>query len=114
MDRAGHLRMIGAAELGAFELEIAELRRLEPERFVGARHCVVLHAKCRNVEAVNDVLGAEQYAHSLAERKVKRVDLALAARILRLPHPLLADDVELEIGLRRLVKIEIGLRAEGE
>src|SRR6185437_2788049 len=70
MDGADHLRVIGAAEFRAFELVIAELGRLEPESFVRARHDVMLHAKSRDIEAVNHIFRAEHHAYGLAERQM--------------------------------------------
>src|SRR5215469_11256384 len=38
---------------------------------------------------------------------MQRIDLALAARMLHLPHPLLADDVDLELAGRRIIEPDI-------
>jgi hypothetical protein len=42
------------------------------------------------------MLRGEKQAHRRADRDMQLIDLARAARPLRLPHPLLADDVDLQ------------------
>jgi hypothetical protein len=68
-------------------------RRLEPQLRVAARDDVGLHAEAWHEDIVNDVLGGHDQFDGTADRHVQLVDLALAAQVLKLPHPLLADTV---------------------
>ena len=63
---------------------------------VAAGHRVLLDAERGHVEAVDHVLGGHGQLHRAADRHVQLVDLALAVEVLHLPHPLLADDVDLQ------------------
>ncbi len=96
-DGPDHVRMLDPAELRAFELIAAGAVGLEPEGLELPRHHVVLQAECRDVEAMDHVLRGEDHLHDPVDGDVYGVDLALPARMLDLPHPLLADDVELEL-----------------
>src|SRR5215469_3345917 len=51
-----HVRMLHAAELGAFDLIRAGLGRFEPYRFESAGHDVVFYTKGGDEEAVDHVL----------------------------------------------------------
>ena len=91
-----------ATELAAKNVEAAEPRRLEPLLRVAARHHVLLGAEGRHVEIVDHVLGGHQETHRATHRHVEFVQLALALGVLDVPHPLLADDVDLQrIGVGR-------------
>ena len=74
---------------------VARLGRLEPQRSCSGREHVLLDAEGRHVEAVDHVLGGHRQLDRPADRHVQLVDLALALEVLHLPHPLLADDVDL-------------------
>ena len=113
-DAADHLCVPGAAQLGTFDAVFAGLGRLEPNRLVSARHDVVLDPERRDEEAVDDILRGQHEAHRLADRNVQGVDFALAAGVLDFPHPLLADDENLEVSRRRLVQPDVNLRAPHE
>ena len=95
-DGADHLRVERAAVLGAEQVIGARHRRLEPRLGVAARHRVLLHAELGHEEAVDDVLRGEEDLDGSRDRHVQLVDLALAAQVLELPHPLLADTIDLE------------------
>ena len=56
---------------------------------------VVLDAKRRHEETVNDILRRHHQPDLFVDRNMQRIDLALTARVLDLPHPLLPDDVDL-------------------
>src|SRR6185437_16086979 len=66
------------------------------------------------VKAVDHILRGHDQPDHLADRDMQLVDLALAAGVLDLPHPLLADDVDFLAGCRRLVEPEIGAGAPDE
>ncbi len=57
------------------------------------------------------VLRDQRELDRLVDRNVQRVDLVLAARMLGLPHPLLADDVDIHRVGRRRVHAEVDERA---
>ena len=64
---------------------------------------------------MDHVLRGKDEAHILADRHMQFVDLALAAGMLDLPHPLLADDIEFEIRCRgRFVQPDVDLGAPGK
>ena len=63
---------------------------------------------------MDDVLRRQHQPHGLADRHVQRIDLALAAGMLDLPHPLLADDIDFEVAGRRLVEPDIDAGAPDE
>ncbi len=67
----------------------------EPHGVVMARHHIVLDAQRGDEEAVDHVFGRQRDLHWPAYGNVQFVDLALAARILELPHPLLAHHVNI-------------------
>ena len=110
-DLAAHMGMLGAAEFGAEDREMAGLGRPEPHHLQGAGHDIMLHPKLRDEKAVDDVLRGQHEPHVLADRQVQLVDLALAAGMLDLPHPLLADDIDVEIGRRRPVQPDVAFGA---
>ncbi len=114
IDFADHMRVLCATVLGAFDLVSAGVGRFEPHRFVSAGQDIVLDPECRNKEAVDHVLRGQHQPDGLVDRHMQRIDLALAARVLDLPHPLLADDKDFEITGRRLVKPDIDHRTPDE
>jgi hypothetical protein len=63
---------------------------------------------------VDHVLGSHDQFHRASDWNVQLVDFALALRVLRLPHPLLADDEDLHRARGRPVHIEENLGAPGE
>ena len=87
-----------AAEFGAEKRKTAGRGRPEPHRLERAGDDIVLQPEGRDEEAVDDVLRSQDKAHSLADRHMQRIDLPLSAGVLNFPHPLLADDIEFEIG----------------
>ncbi len=86
----------------------------EPQRFVTAGQHIVFDAKCGNREIVNHVLGGHDKFDGTADGQVHGVDLVLPPDMLRLPHPLLGDDVNLERRVRRLEKTHVKIRAPDE
>src|SRR5207253_5814734 len=62
-----------AAELRAGQLEVARLRGFEPDGDARAGDGVLLHAQHRNIEAVDDVLGADLHDDVLVHREVELV-----------------------------------------
>ena len=53
-------------------------------------------------------------SHRAIDRDVQRVDLALAARMLELPHPLLAGGVDVERVVGHAREVEVEPRAPDE
>ena len=94
-DRADHSGMSGPAELSAEEVEDARLGRPKAGLDIPPWQDVLLDAKGRHRERMDDVLRSHIEPHRLVHRHVKRVDLSRAVRVLDLPHPLLGDNVDL-------------------
>src|ERR1700685_940652 len=90
------------------------LRRAEPHRVVVARYDVPLHAEIGNRKIVDDVFAGEDQLDVAAHRNVELVDLAQASRLLRLPHPLLANDIDIKRIERWTPKVDVDDRAAGE
>ncbi len=95
-------------------MEGSGLRGAEPRLREASRHDVLLHAESGDEEAVNDVLRRHRQPHVLPDRHVQRVDLPHALGMLKLPHPLLADRIELQGVGRRPGQREIEPRAPHE
>ncbi len=93
-DLAGHFGVVGAAEPGTEQMIGAWLVHAEPQCLVAVRQYIVLDAKRRDGEVVNYVLGRHHELHGSAHGQVDGIDLALAAVVLGLPHPLFGDDVD--------------------
>src|SRR6202162_4721121 len=98
--------MPGAAVLRAKEMIPAGPRGLEPGDRVAPGHDVFLHAERGHEEVVDHVLGGHREAHGAPDRHVQLVDLALPVGMLDLPHPLLADDGDLDRVVRGAVHRE--------
>ena len=106
--------MLGAAVFGAEQMIAPRLRRFEPDGGVIAGHHVVFDPKRRHKEAVDDVFAGERELDRSPDRDVQGVDLPLSVGMLKLPHPLPADDEDLEGILRRARQGEIDVRAPEE
>src|SRR6266849_1763750 len=85
-----------------YSLKFPNLRRLKPRCGEPTGQYVSLDAERWDREAVNDVLRNHRQFDCASLRQVESVDLGLAVRLLRLPHPLLGDDVYLDRIGRRL------------
>ena len=109
-----HARMLRAAIFGAKEVVGAGLRRLEPRRLVAARQHILLHAKGGNVHAVDHIFRGHCQADRASGRDVKLVDFPVPLRVLKLPHPLLPDHVDIHRVRRhaRHLEVEVGAPAE--
>ncbi len=88
--------MLRAAVFRAEQVIPAGFGRAEPERDVAPGNDVGLDAECRDEHVVNHVLGGRNQTDVPADRNVQLVDLPLAVEMLELPHPLLADDVDVQ------------------
>src|SRR6185312_9401583 len=86
-------------------------RRLKPYGRVAAWDHLALDAEVRHREAVEHVLGDHGQLDGHAGRYMQRIDFMLSAGMLRLPHPLLADDVDVHGIGRRVVDAEVEQRA---
>src|SRR5438445_1636882 len=56
---------------------------------------VVLYSECGDEEAVDHVLRGHDHLDVASHRDMQLVDLARAIRVFKLPHPLLADGIDL-------------------
>ena len=90
------------------------LVRLEPQLGVAPGNRVDLGAERREVQAVQHVLGADRDLDRPARRDVQLVDLALAFEVLELPHPLLADGVDVHRLVGRTAQVVEDRRAPAE
>src|SRR5262249_3893381 len=102
-----HARVVGSAILSAEQMIGARLGRLEPQVRVPARQDVSLDPEGRDVKVVDDVLGGHHELHGSAGGNVQGVDLSLPAGVLKMPHPLLAGDVNLKAVVRGAGDVEI-------
>ena len=103
--------MLGAAVFGAKHLIRAWPCWLEPDLDEPAGNDVCLHAHRRNRKIMNDVFRRHDQLDRPTDRHVQLVDLALPGRMLHLPHPLFADDVNVQRLLGRAGHHEVHLRA---
>src|SRR5258706_16275641 len=62
-----------AANLAALPFEGADLLRLEPDVLDEPRDTVLIHAKLRDIPTMNDVVGGNEQADSLADRYNHRI-----------------------------------------
>ena len=60
---------------------------------------------------MEDILRDHRQLNIPARRYMKRIDLVLSARMLRLPHPLLADNIDVHRIGRRVVDSEVQQRS---
>src|ERR1044072_6896798 len=106
--------MARAAVLRAKQLVATGLCRLEPDAAVFAGHDIHLYAKGWHVEAVYNVFGRHHQLDPATVRDVQLVNLALSIEVLKLPHPLLGYDVNIEPLVGRAVHLVIDARAPGK
>src|SRR5580704_6630894 len=99
--------MVCAAILRTEKLVAARLSGTEPHGVVVARHNVHLYAESRNEKVVDNVFAGHHELDVAANWNVKFVDLPVAIGLLNFPHPLLADDVDVQGILRRMAEIDI-------
>src|SRR5262249_3761676 len=93
----------GAAVLRAEKMIDSRPRRLEPRARIATGQHIAVQTKGWDKEAVNHILGNEHEPDRSASGNVQRADLALALGMLKLPHPLLGDNVDRR-GLGRRAK----------
>ena len=93
---ATHHRVIRAAILRAEKVVLADLGGPEPHGVVASRNDVHFHAECGHVKVVDDVLAAQDQLDVAIDGDVQLVDLFAPGGLLQLPHPLLADDVDVQ------------------
>ena len=111
---ADHVRVIGSAILRAKDLIGARRGRLEPDLHVAPRNHVGFHAHRGNRKVMDDVFRRHDQLHRPADRHVQLIDFPLAGEVLHLPHPLLADDVDVQRLLRSIRHDEVDLGAPEE
>jgi len=85
--------------------------RFEPLGRVLAGNDVSFDTKRRNEDIMNRVLSSHDQLDLAADRHVQLIDLSLSRRVLKLPHPLFADDIDFDRVLRRAIHLEVDLRA---
>src|SRR5262249_24547156 len=88
--------MLRAAIFGAVERIDSRFGRLEPKARVAPRQNVLLEPKRGKKKIVDHILGCHHQFDWLPHRHVQLVDFPLPLRMLRFPHPLSADDANLE------------------
>src|SRR5215475_4183471 len=88
--------MLRAAIFGAKKRIDSSLGRLEPEARVTPRQNVLLETKRRQKKIVDHILRCHHEFDWLPHRHMQLVYFPLPLRVLRLPHPLSADDANLE------------------
>ena len=106
-DPAAHQSMIRAAILRTKEVVTSGLGGAEPHGVVMARDDVHFHAERGNEEVMNNVLAGHDQAYVPAHRNVQFIYFFQAIGLLRFPHPLFADDVNVEGILRRASVIHV-------
>src|SRR6266850_212076 len=102
--------MTGTAVLSAEKMVLSRSCRLKPHGSVLAGNAVLFDAKCGDVKTVNHVLRCVSNLHGPADRDMELIDFAAPVRMLDLPHPLLADDIDV-FGARRwnrFVQVQVG------
>ena len=88
--------MLGAAILGAENMIFARPRRLEPYTGVFPRYNILLHPKCGDKEAMNDILRRHRCCYCAIDGHVQFIDFPLPFGVLEFPHPLFADDLNFD------------------
>src|SRR5207253_9707178 len=84
-------------------------RRMKPGGGVPPGQSVLLDAECRDEQAVDRVLGGQDHAHITTDGVMQFVDLALAFFVLKFPHPLLRDRVNVVGSLWRGTFLEVNV-----
>src|SRR5262249_33127963 len=95
-DPTNHDGVVGAAILRAEEMVPAGSSGTEPHGVVVAGNDIHLDAEGGDGEVMNYVFAAHDKANIAASGNVDFIDFALAVGLLRFPHPLLADDVDVQ------------------
>ena len=80
---------------------------MKPGNGVAAGKDVLLNAEGRDKEAVNHILRSHDDLYIAARWNVQGIDLARSFRMLKLPHPLFSDRVDLHCVARRCALLEI-------
>src|SRR5687768_10479972 len=106
--------MVQSTVLSTEEMVHSRFRRLEPKVRVSPGNDVDLCAKCRNRKVVKHVFGRHRQLDAAAHRNMKLVYLTLTRLVLHLPHPLLADDVDLHRILGHLILVVVNDRTAEE
>ena len=107
---ADHLRVIGSTILSTEQVIFARAGRLEPFRHKTSGHDILLDAKRWNEKIMDHILRRQDQLHRPADRDVQLIDFAHPAFVIDLPHPLLADDVNLQRVFRRTFHVGVDSR----
>ena len=87
---------------------------MKPGVAVASRDHVLFDPKCGNVEAMDHVLRGHDQADVAIYGNMKFINFALTTFMLQLPHPLLADNVDLGCAPRWSAFLKENERAPGE
>src|SRR5579875_1949687 len=86
----------------------------KPDGSVTAWNDLTFDAEGRNGKAVKDVLRDHGELHRTVDGYVQRINLMLATRVFGLPHPLLANDVDVHGVGGRVIDAEVQERTPYE
>src|SRR3989442_15697086 len=106
--------MIHAAVFGAEKVITSRFGRFEPFGRVFTRHHVSLDARGGHGHVVNHILGGHDQFDLLTNWNMQLIDFALTSRMLKLPHPLLADNINFQSVLWWTILGEVNLRSPSE
>src|SRR5437899_768334 len=106
--------MIHAAVFGAEKVITSRFGPFEPFGGVFAGHDVSLDAKGGHEHVVNHILAGHDQFDLLTNWNMQLIDFALTSRMLKLPHPLLADNINFQRILWRTILGEVNLRSPNE
>src|SRR5262252_7114742 len=99
--------MVLATIFRAEEMVRANPRSVEPDMCIASWNYILLHAKRRHEEAVNDILRRQCQLYIATKWDMQFVNLSLTGRMLRLPHPLFADNLDIKPVAWRLRDVEV-------
>src|ERR1700730_9293100 len=113
-DPTGHYRVIGAAILRTIQTITAGFCGTEPHGVVVAGDHVHLYAERWHGEIVNYVLAGHYQPDVAVDRQMHLINFLQAIRLLNLPHPLFADDINVQGIAGRMAEVDIDNRAPRE
>src|SRR5580704_11343189 len=109
-----HYGVVGAAILRAKEMILANFGGPEPQRVVTPGYNVHFRAEGGHVEIVDDIFAAHDELDVPIDRNMQLINFLAAVGLLQSPHPLLADDIDVQGVSGRSAEIDIDERAPGK
>src|SRR6202162_4804897 len=109
-----HYSVVGTAILGAEEMILANFGGPEPKGIVTSGHNVYFRAEGRDVKIVDDIFAAHDELDVPIDRNMQLINFLAAVGLLQSPHPLLADDIDVQGVGGRGAEIDIDERAPGK